>query len=114
MAEGWRESRGKELDRHCARESYSQRLPTRATVLLKGGKDPVQHGSCGKASWATQAGDLGVPAIFDHSVCGTTDFGLRSWFITRNGWSGQMTNMPGTAGADEETKVHPGADMIAI
>ena len=61
----WCRSSGSEPDR--ARERPSPWLPTRGTVLLEGGEDPARHGSIGKGSWATQAGDLGVKATFDHS-----------------------------------------------
>ena len=64
------------------------------TVLLEGGDDPAQYGSTGEGSWATQAGDLGVKATFDHSSGGAADSGLRSGLVTRYGWSGQMTNEP--------------------
>ena len=65
VAVRWCESSGSEPDR--ARERLSPWLPTRGTVLLGDGEDPAQHGSTGKGSWATQAGDLGVKATFDHS-----------------------------------------------
>ena len=65
MAVMWCESSGSEPDR--ARERPSSWLPTRGTVLLGDGEDPAQHGSTGKGSWATQAGDLGVKATFDQS-----------------------------------------------
>ena len=96
----WCRSSGSEPDR--ARERPSPWLPTRGTVLLEGGEDLAQHGSIGKGSraWATRAGDFKQP--FDHSICGAVDIGLRSGFITRNGWSGQMTNKPGAMCADEE------------
>ena len=94
-------SRGREPDH--TRESPSPRLPTRGTVLLEGGDDPAQHGSIGEGSWATQAGDLGVQATFDHST-GAADLGLWPGFITRYGWSGQMTNTPGALSADEKAR----------
>ena len=102
MAVRWCESSGREPDR--ARERPSPWLPTRGTVLLEGGEDPARHGSIGKGSWATQAGDLGVKATFHHSSRWSRRPGLRSGFVTRYGWSGQMTNEPGAFRADERTR----------
>ena len=54
----------------------------------------------GHPSWGLgcQSNLLTIP------VSGVADSGLRSGFITRYGWSGQMTNKPGALRADEKAR----------
>ena len=67
-------------------------------ILLRVSMGALAKGFLGHPSWGLgcQINLLTIP------VSGAADSGLRSGFITRYGWSGQMTNKPGAMCADEE------------